>query len=90
VRLVSDLKGAGYLTSTASVMLLGAVSWKSATEKPLLMGCLVLGMLLSVAGMMLRWRSHRLDQKEKDEQQSRASAQRQRADDFSASRSVPG
>jgi hypothetical protein len=27
--------------------------------------CLILGMALSVIGMMLRWRSHRLDQREK-------------------------
>jgi hypothetical protein len=66
MNLISDLKGAGYLTSTASVLLLGIVSWKSASEKPLLMACLLAGMLLSVAGMILRWRSHRLDQKEKD------------------------
>jgi hypothetical protein len=66
MRLVSDLKGAGYLTSTASVALLGAVSWKSASENGWLLAGLVLGMALSVAGMMLRWRSHRLEQKEKD------------------------
>jgi hypothetical protein len=69
VRLVSDLKGAGYLTSTGSVALLGAVSWKSASQEPWQMAALVLGMLLSVAGMLLRWRSHRLDQKEKDRQE---------------------
>lgn len=67
MRLVSDLKGAGYLTSTASVLLLGAVSWQAASERPLLLACLLLGMLLSVVGMMLRWRSHRLEQKEKDQ-----------------------
>jgi hypothetical protein len=67
VRQVSDLKGAGYLVSTASVALLGVVSWKSASQDSVLMACLILGVLLSVAGMMLRWRSHRLDQKEKDQ-----------------------
>lgn len=67
MKLVSDLKGAGYLTSTASVLLLGTVSWKSASERPLLMAALVVGMLLSVVGMILRWRSHRLEQKEKKE-----------------------
>ena len=75
MRLVSDLKGMGYLTSTASVALLGAVSWQSATKSRWLMACLILGMLLSVAGMMLRWRSHRREQKEKDEAQARAKAQ---------------
>jgi hypothetical protein len=63
VRLVSDLKGAGYLTSTASVVLLGIVSYKSAAESPEILACLVAGMSLSVAGMILRWRSHRMDQK---------------------------
>jgi len=69
MRLVSDLKGAGYLISTASVVLLGIVTWQSASERPLLLVCLILGMLLSVGGMMLRWRSHRLEQKERDRQQ---------------------
>lgn len=66
MRLVSDLKGVGYLTSTASVLLLGAVSWQSAAKEPLLLACLLAGILLSFAGMMLRWRSHRLEQKQKD------------------------
>ena len=70
MRLVSDLKGAGYLVSTGSVVLLGAVSWKSAAKDPPMLTCLVLGMLLSVVGMMLRWRSHRLDQKEKEQAQA--------------------
>jgi hypothetical protein len=63
--MVSVLKGLGYLVSTLSVILLGVVSWKSASEQPLLFLCLVLGMLASVAGMSLRWISHRLEQKEK-------------------------
>jgi ABC-type nickel/cobalt efflux system permease component RcnA len=67
MRRVSDLKGAGYLTSTASVALLGAVSWKSASSQPWLMACLVAGVVLSILGMMLRWRSHRLDQAEKED-----------------------
>lgn len=66
MKLLSDLKGAGYLTSTASVALLGAVSWKSAARDRVMLACLLLGMLLSVVGMMLRWRSHRMEQKEKD------------------------
>jgi hypothetical protein len=81
MNLVSDLKGMGYLTSTGSVALLGAVSWKSASQHPLTLTCLLLGMLLSVAGMMLRWRSHRLDQKKKDKRESgSASEPEQRAD----------
>lgn len=66
MKLVSDLKGMGYLTSTASVALLGTVSCQSAMKSRWLMAGLILGMLLSVAGMMLRWRSHRMEQKEKD------------------------
>lgn len=66
MREVSVLKGLGYLTSTLSVLLLGIVSLKAAEENPLLLACLLLGMASSVAGMLLRWRSHRLEQHEKD------------------------
>lgn len=69
MNLVSDLKGTGYLTSTGSVLLLGVVSWKSASQNPWLLVALIAGMLLSIIGMMLRWRSHRLDQKKKDQQE---------------------
>jgi hypothetical protein len=61
----SMFKGLGYLVSTLSVVLLGIVAWKSASEQPLLFACLILGMIASVAGMALRWISHRIDQKEK-------------------------
>lgn len=64
---VSTLKGLGYLVSTVSVLLLGILSWKSASEHPLLLVCLILGMLASIAGMGLRWMSHRLQQKQKAE-----------------------
>jgi hypothetical protein len=63
--MVSILKGLGYLVSTASVILLGITAWKSASEQPLLLACLILGMLASVTGMGLRWISHRMEQKEK-------------------------
>ena len=63
--MVSALKGFGYLVSTLSVILLGIVSWKSASEQPVLFACLILGMLASVAGMSLRWISHRMEQKQK-------------------------
>lgn len=43
MKLVSDLKGAGYLISIASVLLLGVVSWQAASERPLLLACLLLG-----------------------------------------------
>jgi hypothetical protein len=57
---VSRLKGGGYLTSTVSVVLLGIPAMKSALESPPMLASLLAGMGLSVAGMALRWRSHRL------------------------------
>jgi hypothetical protein len=74
--LVSTLKGLGYLVSTLSVILLGIVAWKSASEQPLLFLCLILGMLASILGMGLRWTSHRLEQKKKDAGESLASPER--------------
>ena len=64
--MVSALKGLGYLVSTISVILLGMVAWKGAKEEPLLLACLLAGMAASVAGMGLRWLSHRLSEKEKE------------------------
>lgn len=66
MRKVSDLKGGGYLISTASVVLLAIPAFKSASEDRWMLAALVGGMVLSVSGMMLRWRSHRLDQKQND------------------------
>ncbi len=62
---VSILKGLGYLVSTLSVVLLGVVSWKAASDNPLLLACLIGGMAASVLGMTLRWISHRREQREK-------------------------
>jgi len=64
--MASIFKGLGYLVSTISVILLGIVAWKSASEQPLLFLCLILGMAASVIGMGLRWISHRIEQKEKE------------------------
>lgn len=58
---VSRLKGGGYLTSTVSVILLGIPAFKSASEDPIMLTCLLGGMGLSVCGMALRWRSHRVE-----------------------------
>lgn len=63
--MVSAFKGLGYLVSTISVLLLGITAWKGAKEEPLLLACLLAGMAASVAGMSLRWISHRLSEKEK-------------------------
>jgi hypothetical protein len=64
--MVSLLKGAGYAISTLSVLLLGIVAWKSASEQPLLFACLIAGMTTSMLGMLLRWLSHRREQREKE------------------------
>ena len=64
---VSRLKGAGYLTSTVSVLLLAAPSLKSALEQPVLFVFLLGGVIASIAGMALRWRSHRLDERRQNE-----------------------
>jgi|GraSoiStandDraft_35_1057300.scaffolds.fasta_scaffold539901_2 hypothetical protein len=64
--MVSALKGLGYLVSTFSVILLGIVAWKGARDDPFLFTCLIAGMVASVAGMSLRWLSHRLSEKEKE------------------------
>jgi hypothetical protein len=63
--LVSRLKGAGYLTSTASVFLLAVPGLKAALEQPVFGACVAAGIVTSIGGMFLRWRSHRLEQKEK-------------------------
>ena len=55
------LKTLGYLISTGSVLLLGVVSWKSASQNPLLLACLIGGMVSSIIGMMLRWSSYALE-----------------------------
>ena len=61
----SRFKWSGYLTSTVSVILLAIVALKGAKGDALLMACLILGALTSIAGMGLRWRSHRIEQHEK-------------------------
>jgi hypothetical protein len=61
----SRLKGGGYLVSTVSVFLLAIPGLKAAMEDPIFFACLGAGTLTSVGGMFLRWRSHRLEQKEK-------------------------
>ena len=61
----SRFKGAGYLTSTVSVILLANLALKGAKGDAVLMACLILGALTSIAGMGLRWCSHRIEQHEK-------------------------
>lgn len=59
------LKGLGYLVSTLSVILLGIVAWSSASEKPAMAACLIIGMATSIVGMSMRWLSYRQEQREK-------------------------
>jgi len=55
------IKTSGYAVSTLSVVLLGIVSFKSASEHPLLLACLIGGMATSIVGMGLRWLSYQMD-----------------------------
>lgn len=68
------LKTIGYTVSSLSVLLLGIVSWGSASEKPLLLACLIAGMVTSVTGICLRWVSFLNDRKDKDALQQVAAA----------------
>ncbi|MES2451939.1 MAG: hypothetical protein V4610_15360 [Pseudomonadota bacterium] len=45
-------------------MLLGIASWKSASREPLLMICLFAGMTASAVGMLLRWISYQIRERE--------------------------
>ena len=55
-------KTTGYVISTISVILLGAVAWKSASRDPFLMACLLVGMTASILGMLLRWISYQIEE----------------------------
>jgi hypothetical protein len=56
------IKTSGYLVSSVSVGLLGAVTWKTASANPLLLACLIGGMALSILGMILRWISYQIEE----------------------------
>ena len=56
-----DLKALGYLISTASVILLGAVAWPAPGEPDWKAWAVVVGMATSVTGMAVRNWSHRKD-----------------------------
>lgn len=66
MRKSSRLKGGGYLTSTVSVVLLAIPAVKASFDDLTMLACLVGGSMLSVTGMALRWRSHRVEQHDKD------------------------
>jgi len=59
----TTIKTIGYGISTVSVLLLGIVSWKTASEQPLLLAALIAGVLASMAGMVLRWLSYRIEER---------------------------
>jgi len=59
------IKSSGYLISTVSVVLLGVVSWKKASEDPMLMACLLGGVATSIVGMFLRWISYEIEERRK-------------------------
>ena len=59
------MKGIGYSISIVSVFLLAAPAWKSAWQDPTLRACLVLGIVASIAGMLLRWAAARREAKDR-------------------------
>jgi hypothetical protein len=62
------LKGAGYLISTASVILLATVSWEGASKSPLLIACLLGGVATSIVGMFCRWLSYEIEKRHEERQ----------------------
>jgi hypothetical protein len=59
-----DLKFIGYFVSTISVLLLGAVAWPGPTEPQWKAIALMAGLATSIAGMSIRYLSHRQDKKD--------------------------
>lgn len=60
------LKGIGYLISTLSVVLLGIVSWSSASTSPLLVACLLTGVAASIIGMFFRWITYEIEKRQQN------------------------
>jgi uncharacterized membrane protein len=59
-----DWKGAGYLVSILSVLLLGAVAWPGPDEPKWHMPVLAAGMAASILGMAFRYKAHLNEQRE--------------------------
>jgi hypothetical protein len=79
-----SLKGNGYLISILSVFLLALSPLKSAKDDPLVLVCIAVGALLSIAGMGLRWvadrkTQHRIDRKENKSDAGRGGREAQAA-----------
>lgn len=60
------LKGAGYLVSTLSVLLLAVVSWDSAQKSILLRICLISGAATSIIGMFCRWLTYQIEKNQQN------------------------
>ena len=58
------MKGLGYLVSSVSVVLLGAVAWPGPDEPRWKAFALVAGMVVSIFGMFLRHLSHQKDRRD--------------------------
>ena len=56
-----DLKAAGYFVSTISVLFLGIVAWPKPGEPQWHSWAVALGVVTSIAGMFIRYLSHRKD-----------------------------
>lgn len=59
-----DLQGLGYLISSISVLFLGIVAWPSPGDPDWQIWAVIIGMLLSIAGMFARYLSHVRDRKD--------------------------
>lgn len=59
-----DLKRLGYLISSASVIFLGIVAWPGPTEPTWHAVAVLLGMVMSILGMSVRFMSHQQDRRD--------------------------
>lgn len=59
-----DLKAFGYFVSTVSVVFLGIVAWPKPGEPDWHAWAVAVGMATSIAGMFLRFLSHRKDRRD--------------------------
>ncbi len=67
-----DLKDLGYLVSTVSVGFLGIVAWPAPDEPRWKAWAVAIGMTMSVAGMVLRYLSHRKERREVERAEAEA------------------
>ncbi|MBS0481833.1 MAG: hypothetical protein JSR96_06695 [Proteobacteria bacterium] len=58
----------GYLLSMASTCLLAVPALRNSDGHPLMLLMVVLGVILSLLGIGLRWHSHRAEQNDRDGQ----------------------